>query len=136
MYDEGYAQGAVQAAAPSPPAGTKDPKGLVASTKPDLSLATGPMLEAIAAALQNGVAKYGRLNWRTTPVRALVYTAAALRHIKAWEDGEDLAPDSGVHHLDHAIASLCILRDAAAAGTLEDNRGPGLPKYKKETDEK
>jgi hypothetical protein len=107
---------------------TKDPKGLVASSKPDLSLVTGPMLVGLAAALANGEKKYGRLNWRTSGgIRALVYTAAALRHIKAWEDGEDVAPDSGVHHLDHALASLAILRDAAAAGTLVDNRGSALP---------
>lgn len=104
-----------------------NPKDAIASAKPDLSLATRPMLEAIAAALANGARKYGRLNWRLTPVRALVYTAAAVRHIKAYEDGEDLASDSGVHHLDHAIASLCILRDAAAHGTLRDDRGPATP---------
>lgn len=99
-----------------------NPKDAVASAKPDLSLVTAAMMEAIAAALTNGAAKYGRGNWRQTPVRALVYTAAAARHIKAWEDGEDAATDSGVNHLDHAIASLCILRDAARAGTLIDDR--------------
>jgi hypothetical protein len=102
-----------------------NPKDAIASAKPDLSLVTRAMAESIAAAMQNGVAKYGRNNWRSTPVRALVYTAAAMRHVKAWEDGEDVAADSGVHHLDHAIASLCIMRDAAAFGTLVDNRELG-----------
>src|SRR5512139_3881247 len=95
---------------------TLNPKDAIASTKPDLSLVTAAMMEGIAAALANGARKYGRGNWRQTPVRALVYTAAAARHIKAWEDGEDAASDSDVHHLDHAIASLCIIRDAARAG--------------------
>lgn len=103
-----------------------NPKDAIASAKPDLSLVTAAMMEGIAAALANGAVKYGRGNWRQTPVRALVYTAAAARHIKAWEDGEDAATDSGVHHLDHAIASLCIMRDAARAGTLIDDR-VGLP---------
>jgi hypothetical protein len=102
-----------------------NPKDAIASAKPDLSLVTRAMAESIAAALQDGVAKYGRNNWRSTPVRALVYTAAAVRHIKAYEDGEDFASDSGVHHLDHAIASLAIMRDAAAFGTLVDNRELG-----------
>jgi hypothetical protein len=102
-----------------------NPKDAIASAKPDLSLVTRAMAESIAAALQNGVVKYGRNNWRSTPVRALVYTAAVMRHIKAYEDGEDVAADSGVHHLDHAIASLCIMRDAAAFGTLVDNRELG-----------
>lgn len=108
-----------------------NPKDAIASAKPDLSLVTAAMMEGIAAALANGAVKYGRGNWRQTPVRALVYTAAAARHIKAWEDGQDAAPDSGVHHLDHAIASLCIMRDAARAGTLVDDRvvlpGPAKP---------
>jgi hypothetical protein len=109
-----------------------NPKDAIASAKRDLSLVTRAMAESIAAALQNGVAKYGRNNWRSTPVRALVYTAAAVRHIKAWEDGEDRAADSGVHHLDHAIASLCIMRDAAAFGTLVDNRELG-PLFREQT---
>jgi len=99
-----------------------NPKDLAGQSKPDLSLVTRAMMEAIAAALKNGVEKYGRNNWRSTPVNALVYTAAAMRHIKAWEDGEDFAADSGVHHIDHAIASLAIMRDAEAFGTLVDNR--------------
>lgn len=109
-----------------------NPKDAIASAKPDLSLVTRAMAESIAAALQNGVVKYGRNNWRSTPVRALVYTAAAMRHLKAYEDGEDVAADSGVHHLDHAIASLAIMRDAAAFGTLVDNRELG-PLFREQT---
>lgn len=99
-----------------------NPKDAVASAKPDMSLVSEAMMHAIIAALANGAKKYGRFNWRVTPIRAMVYTAAAVRHIKAWEAGEDQAADSGVHHLDHAIASLCIMRDAAAHGTLRDDR--------------
>lgn len=104
-----------------------NPKDLAGQAKPDLSLVTRAMMEAVAAALKNGATKYGRNNWRSIPINALVYTAAAMRHIKAWEDGEDFAADSGVHHLDHAIASLAIMRDAAAFGTLVDNRSLGAP---------
>lgn len=99
-----------------------NPKDAIASAKPNHSLVSAPMMDGIAAGLTNGAAKYGRFNWRAVPVKAMVYTAAASRHIKAWERGEDFASDSGVHHLDHAIASLCILRDAEAFGALVDNR--------------
>lgn len=101
---------------------TTNPKDAIGSAKPDLSLVTAAMLEAVAAALKNGAVRYGRGNWRSTPVRGLVYTAAALRHIKAWEDGEDFAADSGVHHLAHALASLAIIVDAGRAGTFIDDR--------------
>jgi hypothetical protein len=97
----------------------------IKAAKPDLSLVTRAMMEGLAAALANGTTKYGRASWRSRSFDALTFTAAAVRHIKAYEDGEDHAADSGVHHLDHAIASLCIMRDAAAFGTLVDNRELG-----------
>jgi hypothetical protein len=37
-------------------------------------------------------------------------------------DGEELAADSGVHHLGHARACCNILLDAAENGFLVDNR--------------
>jgi hypothetical protein len=104
-----------------------NPKDLAGRSKPDLSLCTGPMLAALAAGLADGARKYGRCNWRVISVEARTYCAAATRHLKQWEDGEESAQDSGVHHLDHAIATLAILRDAMACGTLIDNRAPTGP---------
>lgn len=81
---------------------------------------------AIAAGLEEGAQKYSPWNWRDQPVEAMTYVGAALRHIKAWVEGEEDDPDSemGKHHLDGAIASLAILIDARATGSLLDNR-PG-----------
>ena len=62
----------------------------------------------IALALQDGAAKYGPFNWRDNSVRARVYIAAMRRHVARWVDGEERAEDSGVHHLDHAMACLAI----------------------------
>lgn len=104
-----------------------NPKDVAGRRKPDLSLCTGPMLAALCAGLTDGARKYGVCNWRNISVEARTYCAAALRHIKQWEDGEESAQDSGVHHLDHAIATLCILRDAMACGTWLDNRAPTGP---------
>ncbi len=104
-----------------------NPKDLAGRSKPDLSLCTGPMLAALAAGLTDGAAKYGVCNWRTISVEARTYIAAAMRHQAQWLDGEETALDSGVHHLDHAIATLCILRDAMACGTMIDNRAPTGP---------
>jgi hypothetical protein len=40
----------------------------------------------------------------------------------AWFDGEEVASDSGVHHLGHAMACLAILLDAQETGNLVDDR--------------
>lgn len=73
-------------------------------------------------AMLDGALKYGRNNFRAIGVRASIYADAAQRHIKAWFEGEDSDPDSGVHHLGHAIACLAIVLDAMAAGKLNDDR--------------
>jgi hypothetical protein len=65
---------------------------------------------------------YGPYNWRDAKVRASIYVDAAMRHLLAWYEGEDLATDSGVHHLGHLIAGMAIVMDAEANGTLVDDR--------------
>lgn len=72
--------------------------------------------------MQTGEVKYGPYQFRQTTVEASVYIAACLRHIELWADGEEKAPDSGAHHLGHAIAGLAILLDAQAYGNLIDDR--------------
>lgn len=70
----------------------------------------------------DGKKGYGPFNWRENPIEASVYVDAAARHIMAWQDGEDLAADSLVHHLAHAKATLGIIIDALESGTLIDDR--------------
>ena len=77
-----------------------------------------------ATAMADGAKKYGPFNWREYTISSMVYIAALKRHVAAWVDGEDYAPDSGVHHLDHAMACLALLRDAESIGKLNDNRPP------------
>lgn len=77
-------------------------------------------------ALLEGALKYGRGNWRAIGVKSSIYYDAAMRHMKAWFEGEDVAPDSEIDHLGHALACLAILIDARAAGKLNDDRAlPG-----------
>jgi hypothetical protein len=71
---------------------------------------------------KDGGKGYGPYNWRSAQVRASIYVDAAIRHILDWWDGEDLAPDSKVHHLGHAKAGLGILLDAMETGNLVDDR--------------
>lgn len=100
-----------------------NPKTAIGRTKPPLHAIPPTALLHLGAAMENGEGKYGLFNWRETPVSATIYYDAALRHFMAWWDGEDVAEDSGVHHLAHVMACCAILLDAHEAGKLNDNRG-------------
>lgn len=78
-----------------------------------------------AHGMMNGAAKYGPYNWRGNAVIASIYVDAIMRHVMAYFDGEEVAPDSGVTHLGHVIACAAILLDAKATGNLVDDRPKG-----------
>lgn len=80
----------------------------------------------VALAMAEGAWKYGRHNYRVAGVRASVYFDAAMRHLVALEMGEEIDPDSGVHHRAKAIAGLLVLRDAIMSGgeLFNDDRPP------------
>lgn len=102
-----------------------NPKDLHGVKKVSLGLILSSALIHEARAMENGAKKYGPFNWRDKKIIASVYTNAALRHILAWSDGEEVAADSGVHHLGHARACLGILLDAIECDSLKDDRAPG-----------
>jgi hypothetical protein len=101
-----------------------NPKQAYGDKKVPLHLVPSTAMVAIAMGLKEGSKKYGAFNWRTLTVEAETYLGATLRHLMAWQDGEDLDPDSGNTHLSHAMASLAILVDAIEAGNVHDNRPP------------
>src|SRR5438105_4306378 len=74
---------------------------------------------AYDAPREDGSLGYKPFNWRATGVTASAYVDAAIRHILDWWDGENVAPDSLVHHLAHAKATLGIIIDALENGVLE-----------------
>lgn len=75
--------------------------------KPDISQIWPGFIFEVAKALTYGAAKYGRDNWKQCqePER---YFAACQRHLWAFAGGETHDPESGLHHLAHAAASLMI----------------------------
>lgn len=89
--------------------------------KTDLSLLPRVSLEQEARALQFGVQKYGRYNY-VKGFESSRLIAACLRHVVAWQDGEDKDPESGVSHLGHAKACLSMLLHLEQLGNLQDNR--------------
>lgn len=99
-----------------------DPKAACAIKKPQLQLVPPCFEEAVANALQQGAERYGAWNWRENQVTVMTYLGAIRRHLNAFLDGEDEAPDSGISHLGHIGASCAILLDAKKQGTLVDDR--------------
>lgn len=104
-----------------------NPKTKFGQLKPPLGLVPACALVYMAEALRDGSDKYGPQNWRTDPVSYSTYQNAALRHMMAAFEGEDVDPSSGVLHLAHAMTNLAILLDAGLCGKLIDDRPPGSP---------
>lgn len=101
-----------------------NPKTRFGMTKPSLSKNPPSAELYMALAMMDGAKKYSAFNWRGNQVTASIYVDACKRHLNAWFDGEELAPDSCVPHLAHAIACLAILIDAVETGNLKDDRPP------------
>ena len=73
-----------------------------------LHLLSTEAMNQTAAVLQFGAEKYAAHNWR----KGFVWSrplAAALRHITAFNAGEDKDPESGLSHLAHAACCIMFL---------------------------
>lgn len=103
---------------------TKNPKANAARHKVCFSSYPAPVMAEVAVAMTEGARKYGRHNYRGSQIKASTYYDGTLRHVLAWFEGQDIDPDSGVHHVTKAIASLTVLRDAMLSGTFIDDRPP------------
>jgi len=77
--------------------------------KPAMALIPKDALIGLGNALGYGAKKYGQHNFRN----GIAYTrlvSACMRHLSAFVEGEDLDIESGNPHLDHALASLAMLK--------------------------
>ena len=66
-------------------------------------------LEETVKVLTFGAQKYARDNWQIVPDAKRRYFDAIQRHMWAWKQGEILDPESGIHHLAHAMCGLMFL---------------------------
>lgn len=66
-------------------------------------------LEEVVKVLTFGAQKYDRDNWQKVPDSKRRYFDALQRHVWAWKRGEQLDPESGIHHLAHAMCCLMFL---------------------------
>lgn len=102
-----------------------NPKDKVGAKKAPTRYVPQALVLETAAVMATGATKYGPFNWREQPVSAVTYAEAMQRHLSAWVEGQDNAEDSGLNHIAHIAASCGILLDAAANGTLLDDRTAG-----------
>jgi hypothetical protein len=66
-------------------------------------------LEEVVKVLTFGAQKYDRDNWQVVPESKRRYFDALQRHVWAWKQGEKMDPESGIHHLAHAMCCLMFL---------------------------
>jgi len=122
---------------PEGPYPDNNPKTALGVSKVPMHLIP-PIVEGhLAMAWKNGAAKYGPYNWRHEKISSSVYYAAAKRHMNAWWDGEELAADSNVHHLGHAMACLGMILDGMSVNKLNDDRPPAgaFPQFLEDNNE-
>jgi len=70
---------------------------------------------AVAEVLTYGATKYPANSWRETPDAVNRYYASALRHLYAWQTGEQQDKESGLSHLAHATTNLMFMLWHSAA---------------------
>lgn len=73
--------------------------------KPRWELLPLDVVEEVVNVLTHGAKKYAPDNWKYVQPRER-YLGAVMRHIKAAQCGEVIDPESGLHHIAHAICCL------------------------------
>lgn len=100
-------------------------KGMKHDTdKEPLSLLSRVWLTGVAKVMSFGAKKYAAHNWRSGIERSRLLSAA-LRHILAYNEGEDLDPETGLSHLDHASCCLMFARETHDTHPKLDDRWKG-----------
>jgi hypothetical protein len=88
-------------------------------------------LDEVSLTLMHGREKYYAWLWVEHPHRHTDLLAKALRHIFAFQQGEDIDPSSNCHHIASAICDLMFLQSNVIQGVGIDDRMKRLKKEKK-----
>jgi hypothetical protein len=92
-----------------------------------LNLLSTEAMNQTAAVLAFGAQKYAAHNWRAGFAWSRPL-AAAMRHLTAFNDGEDRDPESGLSHLAHAACCIMFLLEFEKTHQhLDDRYKPNLP---------
>lgn len=93
--------------------------------KPATDLLPSYALIKISEVLSYGANKYERHNWRLGMKWSRMY-GAALRHLFAWNDGENVDSETGKSHLAHAACCILFLLQYEKDHTDLDDRFKGV----------
>jgi hypothetical protein len=97
------------------------------TNKLPLNLLSTEAMNQTAAVLAFGAEKYAAHNWRAGFAWSRPL-AAAMRHITAFNDGEDRDPESGLSHLAHAACCIMFLLEFEKTHQhLDDRYKPNVP---------
>lgn len=77
-------------------------------------------LKATVDVLTFGAEKYEPDNWKHVPDSKRRYFDALQRHVWAWKEGEQIDPESGRHHLAHALCCLMFLYEHDIVYSVDD----------------
>lgn len=88
--------------------------------KPRMYLLPPKAITEVAKVLTFGASKYDEDNWKKLDNLQKRYTGAALRHIFAHMDGEELDPETGLDHLAHAMCCLLFKLEAKLDGKSKE----------------
>ena len=86
-----------------------------------LELVPAEAVEAMGRVFTHGSQKYDDWNWAKGFPWLQPY-ASLMRHLMAWHRGENIDPESGLPHLDHAITNLAMLITFRERGIGQDTR--------------
>lgn len=89
--------------------------------KPRMELLPTEALEQISRVLAFGAQKYGDYNWRSG-LNWSRLIGAAYRHLSAFNDGQDLDPETGISHLAHAGCCIMFLLEYQRSHKDKDDR--------------
>jgi copper homeostasis protein CutC len=90
--------------------------------KPRMELLSRVALEGCARVLTFGAKKYADDNWRDGGFEWRRLIGAAMRHLTAIMDGEDVDPESGLPHVDHLACCVMFLSEHQKKNLGRDNR--------------
>lgn len=89
--------------------------------KEPMDLVSWPAIAGLSKVLAFGAAKYDRHNWQKGMEWGRLI-GATLRHVFKFSSGEDLDPETGLSHIDHAMCNLMFLSHYIKTGVGKDDR--------------
>jgi hypothetical protein len=100
--------------------GTKDD-----GHKPRWHLLPYDALEQVVRVMERGAEKYGEDNWKRVPNKQDRYWDAMMRHMTAYNNGQELDPEFGTHHMAHAACCALFVLWADMMHEVSDNGSRG-----------